>query len=130
MPVGNLVRRAMASLTQTFENAKAAHAAVIDSLKAEKVQITGAIQSSITSILAIRRVHWRRNQRRPHQGTRECARRRGDWKLVSAIDARKRYPYGINHRYPSINRPDRSEISVLEPTTAAGGRILLPHHMR
>lgn len=49
-------------------------------------------------------------RRRPHQGARECARRSGNWKLVSIIDALKRYPYGINHRLPSMLRPDRTEL--------------------
>jgi hypothetical protein len=62
---------------------------------------------------------------RPHQGSRECARRRGDWVLVSVIDAAKRYPYGINHRLPSVRNPDRAEVDFPQPD-AETSRLILP----
>ncbi len=61
------------------------------------LQATGHRQKRKKSVN--RRQHWKSGGKfLPHQGRRECARRRGDWATVSMIDANKRFPYGFNFR--------------------------------
>ncbi len=129
VPARNLVMRALESITEKFRDKDALRLGVTERLRVLNGKVTGSMRSSLEAFIARRRVHLRGSAFRPHQGKRECARRRGDWGSVSIIDAQKRYPYGINHRFPSINRPDRVEVSFPKPELVAEkGRIILPQY--